>query len=262
VRDFLPSEVAIAVGVALLIQGAAGVALRMANLDKHGALSEIDKGTAVPVRVIPVLDEDLPALKLGGKKQKYKLPDKWLKQTPKPRVEQKAFASTKADKTEAGIPDKEIKMADAGTEPPPPDADIAKKVDTEITEAVDSGAPANTDVEGHADGTKEGTETDPLKARAVDQWRSRIAGWFQRGFKCPELGLDEGEMKKLRVGASVQLANDGTVTGYSMSSSGRPEVDAAARARLDAAKGNSIPPKPENYPDIKLNQISVTLVCK
>ena len=259
-RDFLASELAIALGAALLVQGSAAVALRMANIHKMGFAPEVDPGSAVPVRVIPVIDEDLPLLKLGGKKQKYKLPDRWVKPTPQQRVEQKAFASTKADKSADAIPDKEVKMADAGTEPPPPDAEVAKQVDQEITEAIDA-STANTDVEGHQDGVKEGTETDPLKARAVDQWRARIASWFQKGFKCPELGLPDEEMKKMRVSASVQLA-DGTVSGYSMGTSGKPEVDAAARARLDAAKGNTIPPKPENYPDIKLNQISVTLVCK
>ena len=257
-RDFLPSEMAIAVGVALLIQGGAGVALRMANLN-HAAMPEIDKGGATPVRVIPVIDEELPALKLGGKKVKYKLPDKWLKQTPKPLAEQKAHVSTKADKTEQGIPDKDIKVAEAGTEPMP-DAEVAKSVDTPVTQDTDA-APSNTDTEGHASGVKEGTETDPLKARAVDQWRARIAGWFQRGFSCASVGLPDEELKKLRVSASVQISG-GTVSGYSMGSSGNPQVDAAARARLDAAKGQSIPPKPENYPDIQLNQISVTLVCK
>lgn len=259
----MPSEIAIAIGVALLVQGGAAVALRMADLDKHADTPLIDKGAATPVRVIPVMDEDLPLLKLGSKK-KYKLPDKWNKSPPKPLVEQKAFVSPKADKTEAGIPDKEVKVADAGTEPIPPDADVAKKVDVEVTESSDAGAAqASNDTEGHESGSKEGTETDPLKARAVDQWRSRIAGWFQRGFSCGDLGLEDDELKKLRVGVSVQLSGDGTVTGYSLGgSSGRPEVDAKARARMDAAKGNAIPPKPENYPDIMLTQISITLACK
>jgi len=31
---------------------------------------------------------------------------------------------------------------------------------------------------------------------------------------------------------------------------------------MDASKGGQIPPRPENYPDIVLHQISVTLVCK
>jgi hypothetical protein len=258
-RDFLPSEVAIAVGVALLVQGAAGVALRMANVSM-GDSPEIDKGAATPVRVIPVIDDELPMLKLGGKKQKYKLPDKWLKQTPQPLAEQKARVSTKADKTEAGIPDKDLKMAEADAAVPPPDAEVAKSVDTPITELSDA-APSNVDSEGHASGTKEGTETDPLKARAVDQWRSRIVAWFQRGFTCGELGIPDEEAKKLGVTATVQISA-GTVTGYSMGSSGNPQVDGAARKRLDATKGNSIPPKPENYPDIQLNQISVRLVCK
>jgi len=259
-RDFLPSEVGVAVFVAFAIQVGAGLALRAASLEQHAALPDIDKGAAAPVRVIPVLDEDAPILKLGGKK-KAKLPDRWLKQTPKPIVEQKAFVSPKADKTEAAIPPPDMKVAEAGTEPPPPDAEVAKQVDTEITTPTDAG-PANTDVEGHENGSKEGTETDPLKARAVDIWRSKIAGWFQRGFHCPDLGLPEDEMKKFRVGVSVQLSNDGTVTGYSMGSSGKPEIDAAARARMEAAKGGTIPPRPENYPDITLHQISITLVCK
>src|SRR5690242_1920715 len=103
-RDFLPSEVGVAIFVALAIQIGAGLALRAAALEQHAALPDIDKGAATPVRVIPVLDEDAPILKLGSKGKKPKLPDRWLKQTPKPLVEQKAFVSPQADKTEAAIP--------------------------------------------------------------------------------------------------------------------------------------------------------------
>ncbi len=257
--DFRPSEIAIAVAAALLVEIGAVVALRAVALDRPAMLPDIDKGAAVPVRVIPVLDLDAPLLKLGGKRDKMKLPDRWLRQTPKPRVEEKAFVSTKAGKTEADIPDPEMKIADAGTPVPPPDADVAKVVDTEITEVPDA-APSNVDVEGHADGVKEGTETDPLKARAVDVYRMRIAGWFQSGFHVNGTGLGPDELKKYRVGAVVQLSGR-TVSGYSISPSGNAAFDAAARARLESAKGNEIPPPPENYPDIQQNQISVTFVC-
>jgi hypothetical protein len=64
------------------------------------------------------------------------------------------------------------------------------------------------------------------------------------------------------VSASVQIGGGRTVSSYSMGSSGNAVVDGAARARLDAAKGNQIPPPPENYPDVEVHQISITLVCK
>lgn len=260
--DFLPHEIALACLLAIAIHVGAAFALRAAALTSRAAMPEIDRGTATPVRVVPVLDLDAPMLKLGGKRDRMKLPDRWLRQQPKQRVEQKAFPTPKAEKTEAAIPAPDVKVADAGTEPPPPDAEVAKQVDTELPQPIDAGPPSNVDVEGHADGVKEGTETDPLKARAVDVYRSRIAGWFQAGFHCPDTGLPDDELKKLRVGATVQIGGGRTVTGYSMASSGNAAVDAAARARLDGAKGNQIPPPPENYPDVEVHTIQVTLVCK
>ena len=176
--DFTPREYAIALGAALFVQIGAGVALHMAELDRPAEAPAIDRGTTIPVKVVPVLDLDSPLLKLGGKRNKAKLPDRWVRQTPKPRVEQQAFVSTKAGKTEADVPPPDVKIADAGTAPPPPDADVAKQVDTPITEPIDAGEPANVDQVGVSDGVAEGTETDPLKGRAVDLYRARIAGWF------------------------------------------------------------------------------------
>lgn len=259
-RDFHPGEIALAVALAVAVQAAAVVALQASNLDKSALMPEIDKGAAFPVRVTPVLDLDAPLLKLGGKRDKMKLPDRWVRQTPKQRVEEKAFVSPKAGKTEQDIPQPDVKIADAGTEPPPPDAEITKQVDTEVAEA-DAAPPANTDVAGHADGVKEGTETDPLKARAVDLYRSRIAGWFSSRFRVSGSGLPQEELVKLRVLASVQLS-DRRVVSFTITPSGNGAFDAAARAMLEGAKGAEIPPPPENYPDTVQNQISLTLVCR
>lgn len=259
-RDFHPGEIALAVALAVAVQAAAVVALQASNLDKSALMPEIDKGASVPVRVTPVLDLDAPLLKLGGKRDKMKLPDRWVRQTPKQRVEEKAFVSPKAGKTEQDIPPPDVKIADAGTEPPPPDAEITKQVDTEVAEA-DAAPPANVDVAGHADGVKEGTETDPLKARAVDLYRSRIAGWFSSRFRVSGSGLPQEELVKLRVLASVQLS-ERRVVSYTITPSGNGAFDAAARAMLEGAKGAEIPPPPENYPDTVQNQISLTLVCR
>jgi hypothetical protein len=260
--DFRPSDYAVAIAVALAVQVGAAGAIAASSLERPAEAPEIDKGTAVPVKVVPVVDLDSPLLKLGGKKTSARLPDRWLKQAPKPRVEEKAFVSPKAAKTPDAIPPKEMKIADAGTEPPPPDAEVAKVVDTEITTPVDAGAPANVDIEGHQDGVKEGTETDPLKARAVDLYRARIAAWFSSRFRVSGSGLSQEELTALKVGATVELSPDRRVVSYSIVPSGNAAFDAAARATLEGAKGDTIPPPPENYPDTIQSRISVTFVCK
>jgi hypothetical protein len=258
--DFKPFEIAAALMFSLAIMGAAVTAMQRANLTHQAEAAEIDHGAATPVRVIPVLDEDAPLLKLGGKRDKAKLPDRWVRQQPKQRVEQQAYVSPQASKTAEDLPAQDLKMADAGSEPPPPDAEVAKQVDTPVTEMSDA-AVANAEGEGHSDGVKEGTEADPLKARAVDLYRARIAGWFSSRFRVSGSGLSQEELLKYRVTASVQLA-DRKVTGYSINSSGNAVFDAAAKSMLEGTKGQEIPPPPENYPDTVQNQISLTLVCK
>ncbi|MFT3773854.1 MAG: energy transducer TonB [Minicystis sp.] len=260
--DFRASEVAasIVIGAAVLL--GTGFALSRAALDRPAAAPEIDKGTAVPVKVIPVIDLDTPLLKLGGKRDLTKLPDRWVKQTPKPRAEQKAHVSSKAGKSEQDIPPPEVKMAEPKTPPPPPDAEIAKQVDTPQPQVVDAGAPSNVDEKGHADGVKEGTETDPLKARAVDLYRAKIAGWFSGRFRVSGSGLPKEELTKHRVSATVEIGPDRTVTGYTIVPSGNAIFDAAARATLESSKGQSLPPPPENYPDVVQSRINVTFVCR
>jgi hypothetical protein len=260
--DFRPSELAVALFFAFAALTGAAFALSASALDRPAAVSEIDRGHAFPVKVVPVLDLDSPLLKLGGQRDRLKLPDRWVKQAPKPRVEQKSFVSAKAGKTEKDAPPRDVKMADAGTKPPPPDAEIAKQVDTPLTTVVDAGPPANVDQIGHADGVKEGTETDPLKGRAVDLYRSKIAAWFSGRFRVSGSGMPKEELLKHRVSASVTVAPDHTVTGYNLTPSGNAAFDAAARAALESAKGQQIPPPPENYPDVVQSQINVTFVCR
>ncbi|MCC6558484.1 MAG: TonB C-terminal domain-containing protein [Polyangiaceae bacterium] len=260
--DFTPADIAAAVTVAICVQAAAALAIGRANLAAPAAAPEIEKGPSAPVRVIPVLDMDAPLLKLGGKRDKLKLPDRWVRQAPRPRVEEKAFVSPKAGKTEQDIPPPDMKIADAGTEPPPPDAEVAKQVDTEIDPAqVDAGEAANVDQEGHQDGVAEGTETDPLKARAVDLYLARIAGWFSSRFRVGGSGLPPEELTKHKPRAVIVLSG-GKMVSYTLTPSGNAAFDAAARATLEGAKGQSLPPPPDNYPDLGEKQVSVTFVCR
>lgn len=260
--DFRGSDVCVSVLFGFAVLAGAGFALSRAAQGRLAAVPEIDRGTEVPVRVTPVLDLDAPLLKLGGKHDALKLPDRWVRQAPRPRVEQRAFVSTKAGKAEHDIPAPEVQMAAAGARPPPPDAEVARKVDAPVAAVVDAGPPANVDQEGHADGVKEGTETDPLKARAVDLYRAKIAAWFSSRFRVSGSGLAEDELVKYRVSATVSLGADRAVSGYSIVPSGNAVFDAAARATLEGAKGQALPPPPENYPDVVQSRINVTFVCR
>lgn len=256
--DFEGWEIGVAIVVAIGIQIGAGIALHAAQLDIKALAPPIEKGTETPVAVKPVLDLDSPLLKFGSKK-KYKLPDQWVRQAPKKRVVRKTHVSTKAKKTAEDIPDEDIPMADAGEEPPDPDAEFIKEQDTEFDET-DAGE-AKTDEEGHADGVVGGTEMDPLKARAIDLYRARIAGFFTSAFSVHGTGLSQEQLEALAASASVQL-NGLTVQSFTLNPSGNAQFDAAARTALQSRVGQQIPPPPENYPDAMQNQISLTFVCR
>jgi hypothetical protein len=250
----------IMLGVAALVS--AGLTLHATAFEQHTALPAVDQDAPLPVRVIPVTDVDAPLLKLGGEHNPQKLPDRAARPVVKPRAEQRAFVSSKAGKTAHDAPAPEVKMAPADAKPPPPEAELAKQVDTPSVAAVDAGAPANVDQLGHADGVKEGTEVDPLKARAVDLYRAKIAAWFSSRFRVSGSGLAKEDLLRYRVSASVSVGSDRTVSGFSVVASGNAAFDAAARTALESARGQALPPPPENYPDVAQNRISVTFVCR
>ncbi len=260
--DFRASDLVVSLAVGLSVLTTAGAALCKAALDLPAASPEIDHGVERPVRVTPVLDLDTPLLKLGGVRDTRRLPDRWVRQAPRPRAEQRAFVSTKAGKTEQDAPAPEVKVATPAQKPPPPDAEIAKQVDAPAPVVADAGPPANVDVKGHADGVREGTELDPLKARAVDLYRAKIAAWFSSRFRVSGSGLDKAALLRYRVSATVSVGEGRAVSGFTVAPSGNAAFDAAARGALEGARGQTIPPPPENYPDVAQSQINVTFVCR
>ena len=261
-----PADVLIAVGSAslFLLVCAIGLKASAAGRVDEPARTEVVVPIAMgaPVKVIPVIDLEAPLLKLGGKPDATRLPDRWIKKGQKARVEKKAHVSTAAEKTAEAIPPPDLPVAQKADPPPPPDAEETKKVDVPVVPVAEPVAPSNVPVVGHQDGVAEGTETDPLKARAVDLYRARIVGWFSSKFRVNGSGLPAAELVKPRVGATVSIGADRTVTGYSITPSGNAVFDAAARAALESAKGQSLPPPPDNYPDIVQSQIQLTFVCK
>ena len=211
----------------------------------------------ISIAVKPMLD--LPLLKKGGKPKANKLPDMWKPPKQIKRVEQPAKVPTPlAPKTPEAVPEKkeeekEKKPPKPEEKPPPPDAPVARSVDEMVkqmqAEAADEKEP-NLPEEGAVDGVDEGTEKDPLKARAVDLYRLKLINWFKQGFLPPNDQIDCSILKNLKVAVHAKVAPDGSVESYDLVSSGDPVFDARVRQVMDARVGQKVPPPPPNYPDI------------
>lgn len=251
--SFTPMEVGVAVAAASFIQAFFFILLIAAGKPRVEIKAKEEIAPReLPMAVKPVLD-DAPLLKLGGKKVKPKLPDMWKKLAPTPvqRFEEKSAPSEKAKDDPKAAPTSSVAVGDAAA--PPPDAELAKEVDPALQELDAAVAEKEPEVEGPGakDGVKEGTETDPLKARAVDQYKMKVLGWFNSRFKPPVGQIPCEELHKLSAAVSASVSSDGTVTGYSMTRpSGNATFDAKVKATMDAIVGQQLPPPPPLYPDI------------
>lgn len=251
---FTAAEWTLAIAFALMMEG--GVLVLLASSENKGRIvqhEEVDK-KEVPIAVKPILDE-LPLLKLGGKKKlKPKLPDMWKKQAPVRRFEEKSAPSEKAKDTPEAIPTS--KLAEKDAEAPPPDAELAKEVDQELLDATPDAEPIE-EGEGAPDGVKEGTETDPLKARAVSLYLAKIIGWFNARFRPPVGEIPCEELKKLSTSVAVNVGQDRTVASFTVTrQSGNPIFDAKVQATMASLTGQQLPPPPPLYPDILGSTVS------
>jgi hypothetical protein len=248
--------------IAIAIVGAACVELGLfalflyAGVGGHIQAKEPEPPPPIPIKVKPVLDE-VPLLKLGGKKMKPKLPEMWKKNPPVQRREERSAPSEKAAKTPDAIPTSKLAPLDA--EAPPPDAEVAKEVDQELLDATPDAEPT-VEGEGSPDGIKEGTEADPLKARAVSQYRMKIIGWFNARFVPPSEGAPCEELKKLSAGVVATIGGDRSVTGFSIGRpSGNAIFDQRVQSSMQSTVGQILPPPPPLYPDILSSSVSLTL---
>jgi len=247
VRAFLPRELALAMFLAAVVEGGLVGLMIIAGQNKAKVVAhEAEVKEEIPIAVKPVMD-DLPLLKLGSKKVKAKLPDMWSKQAPVQRFEETSAPSPKAAKTPEAIPTTSLAKADA--QAPPPDAAIAKVVDQPLMDAAPK-AEANLPTEGAADGVKEGTETDPLKARAANLYRAKLIGWFQARFQAPG-NLPCDVVHALSATASISVGPDRTITAATMGrASNNSDFDARVKTALDNFVGQQLPPPPPLYPDL------------
>lgn len=256
--DFRPPELIVALCVALSVPVWSLVLLRLSDLAIQGNAPEIVSGEETPIQVTPVLDMESPLLKLGGgKKVRIKLPDMWKAPDPPPQAitKRRAHASDTAKDDAEEVPPDDLEMSDAGT-PPDPDAGVVKDTEVEIAEAPDAGPIP--EGEGSKEGVAEGTETDPLKARAANQYHATILRFLKGGFVCPKLGEGESMCSPT---ASVSISG-GVVGGFSFSPCGDDRIDGPARASISSKVGQPLPPPPANYPDMMPNNFTVTYVCR
>ena len=249
IRNFEPHEVALAIaGTAGVLSAFFTLLIVAGQNTAHVQAKEPPPEKEVPMSVRPIMD-DLPLLKLGGKKVKAKLPDMWRKNPPVQRFEESSAPSTKASKSAEKLPTSPLAKLDASA--PPPDAEVAKKVDQVLLDAGPPDAAPAVEGEGSPDGVKEGTETDPLKARAVSQYRARIIAWFNARFRQPVGEVPCAELKKLGASVSVNVSGDRRVGGFSVTgASGNAIFDERARSTMERTIGEELPPPPPLYPDI------------
>src|SRR5689334_24189519 len=114
-----PADVLIAFGAASLFLLVCAIAIKAsARTEGLPQAPETAQAMSAPVKVVPILDLDSPLLKLGGKPDPTKLPDRWVKKGARPRAEQKAQVSSAADKSLEAIPPPDLPVAKTATPPP------------------------------------------------------------------------------------------------------------------------------------------------
>lgn len=256
---FSGGEVAFATVATLAIETAFFVLLYVAGAAGHVTPKEEVLPETIPIAVKPVMD-DLPLLKLGGKKVKAKLPDMWQKPKLVKRYKAQNLPSEKAEKTPDAIPSAEPpeKMEEI-----PEDAELAKEVDEDIPETDEDVELANLPEEGAADGVVGGTESDPLKARAISQYKMKLQLWFSGRLTIPNGMFTCEQLKTLSAGVVAQIGGDRNVAGFSIvRPSGNAQFDGLVTSTMQRTQGQVLPPPPPKYPDILESSLSINFTRK
>jgi hypothetical protein len=254
--NFSPLEIVCSALVAMFVQLGGLALLKSGGGTSLRADISDERARPISVAITPIVD-DAPLLKLGSKKQPGKLPDRWVAPRAVTRSVAQAFPSPNAPAVPAAIPT--VAVADAGSKPPKTD-DLAKQVDVPV-EAPSGPAPVST-VEGAPDGVKEGTETDPLKAHILSEYRARLDQFFSSRFRIKgKLPFDE--LKTLRAEAVVNVSPDRTVTSFTITKpSGNATFDDELRSTLSSivANGTELPPPPS--PELLPPSPRLSFQCK
>jgi len=266
-RDLQPfrrNELFAAFGIAVAIM--AGLLTLLATA-KYEPREKPPKPAAIRISMAPP-PKNLPLLKLGGKRPNTVLPDLKPKSRPKKKRKQAAKPPPVKKKAETPPPPDAPKIfQDPDAAPPPdaapePDAEVAGVVDDTPEMDVDAG-PNTATGPGAEDGVEDGTETDPLKARAVDAYKHSIRKFFRRYFSAPAGTIPCEEFKTLEANVEAVVGADRVVQSFSISKpSGHELFDARGRKHMGSKIGKKIPKPPPMYPELARRQVPLTLTTK
>ena len=252
-RTFDAQEITIAFAVALLAQLAFVAAFSLPSPKMVQADISDDNSQPIAVSITPVL-------KLGTKNP-TKLPTQWQRKQPvAAKTQPAALPSPQAEKTTEAIP--KTNVPDASVAPTAVDAGAPDQPTT--TAPVEGGSVATaSSTQGSEQGAANGTETDPLKARAADRYREQLAAWFTSHAQFRGK-LPFEKLKTLHATVMVTVTGDRKVGSVSVvKPSGDPTFDAeveAALARIRSS-GAELPAPPPAYPDILVQSFPVVYQC-
>ena len=253
--NFDAQQITIAFAVALLAQLGFVAAFSMPSPKLVEA--DISNENAQPIAV-----SITPVLKLGSKNPD-KVPKQWQRKKPAAaKTEPAALPSPQAQKTPEAIPTTNV-----------PDASVAPRAEPDAATSTqpnptapsdDAGAVATAaSTQGSEQGAANGTETDPLKARAADMYRAQLAAWFASRFAIRgKIPFDT--LKTLHASAVVTVTADRRVGSFSVvRPSGNATFDAEVQATLSRIQGGGaeLPAPPPMYPDMLGQSLPVGFQC-
>jgi hypothetical protein len=251
---FEARDITIAVAVALLAQLAFLAAFSLPTPALVQA--EISNDNAQPIAVAIT-----PVLRLGSKTP-TKAASMWERKRPvaakaEPRA---ALPSPQAAKTPEAIPTTAVPDASVA----PTAVPDAGHTEPNLTVSEDAGMTATaSSVQGSEQGAIGGTETDPLKAHAVDMYRAQLQAWFAARFEIRGKVPFE-TLKTLRGSAVVNVGSDRKVTGFTIAGpSGNADFDRAIESTLAhiQSSGVELPAPPPLYDDVLGSSLPVAFRC-
>jgi hypothetical protein len=251
-RNFDGQEVTIACAVSLLAQ--LGFIAVFSLPSPKLVQADISNENSQPIAVAIT-----PVLKLGSKTPS-KLPSEWLRRRPVAAKAHTALPSPQAEKTPEAIP--KAHLADASVAPIAIDAgrtEPLSPIAPEDASTVATAAPS----QGSEQGAATGTETDPLKARAVDMYKAQLVAWFGARFHIAgKIPFDK--LKALHSTTSVTVTGDRKVGSFSVvKPSGDSTFDSEVQATLARIQsdGVELPAPPQLYPEMLDKPLRIDFHC-
>ncbi len=250
-RTFDAPDIIIACAVALLVQLGLVVALSLPSPPLVNADISNENAQAIAVAIVPVL-------KLGSKAP-TKVPPQWQRRAQPAARAPGALPSPQAEKAAEAIP--KTSVADAAIATATSDASSTAQSSPNATDAGAATTAASS--EGSEQGAANGTETDPLKARAADLYRLQLAAWFASRFEIRgKVPFDT--LRTLHASAQVMVTSDRKVGSFALvKPSGDATFDSEVRATLARIQsgGAELPPPPPMYPEILGSSLPIGFGC-